>query len=480
MSGRRAAIAPARGAAIAPARRGLGLGAAVLALGGAFLSGACAEPGDRVPPFPGDGVAGFGKAALVEVCVGTARAVPGGAFAVCVPQGVGSKECSADDECARPERCLCGRCIVNACSAGTVCPPGEACRGGRCTAACTEDSQCAPGEICNGGGCARACEVDSRCVRGEVCDFFGACAAKACSAQVACGSGHACEPLAIDGDVREPAVAAIAGEPVAFFELRSGSGSAVYRARFEGPGKLVADPVTPVLSPPPGAARVGAPSVIPREGRVDLFVAVGDGASIGLALSGDQGRSFTWSEEAALAPERPWEGGFVGSPGAFERDGETFVFYEGGPGRGVGLARATAKGLSRVSDEPLLVPEDLEDASFWRAVQSIGTPFAIVSGDIVRVYVTARGIELGAATTQAGPVPAEPNDSIGLFATRDLQTFDRYPTGPVFSTISGLFGARGEREPAVYLTDEGAELYFVATSASGSASAGLSRASSVR
>ncbi len=433
-----------------------------------------------MPPFPSDGVAGFGKAALVDVCIGPARAVPGGAAALCVPEGASPAECTADAECSRPERCQCGRCVVGACSAGTVCPAGEACRGGRCTVACVEDGQCAAGEICNGGGCARPCEEDAECRRGELCDFFGTCAAKACSPEVACGSGYTCEPVAIDGDVREPAVTEIAGEPIAFFELRSGAGSAVYRARFDGAGKLTADPKAPVLAPPPGGTRVGAPSAIAREDRVDLFVAVGDGASIGLALSGDEGRSFTWSSDAVLVPEAAWEAGFVGSPAAFERDGETYVLYEGGPGFGIGLAKAGSSGLARVGEEPALVPEDLEDASFWRAVQSIGSPFALVDGDIVRVYVTARGIEQGTATTQSGPVPGEPNDSIGLFATRDLQAFDRFPTGPVFTTLSGLFGARGEREPTVRLTNEGAELFFVATDAAGTVPAGLSRASTVR
>ena len=170
----------------------------------------------------------------------------------------------------------------------------------------------------------------------------------------------------------------------------------------------------------------------------------------------------------------------MGSPGAFEHDGETYVLYEGGAGAGIGLARLEGGALSRVSSEPVLVPEDLEDAAFWRGIQSIESPFALVSGDIVRVYVTAHGIEGGTAKTPSGSVAAKPNDSIGLFATRDLATFDRFPTGPVYTTISGLFGAQGEREPTVRVTADGAALYFVATDASGTISSGLSHASTAR
>lgn len=122
----------------------------------------------------------------------------------------------------------------------------------------------------------------------------------------------------------------------------------------------------------------------------------------------------------------------------------------------------------------------LEDATFWRSVKAIGSPFALVDGSSVRVYVTANGIEAGTAVTEAGPVAPQPNDSIGLFATLDLATFDRYPTGPVFATIAGLFGSLGEREPALRRTSAGADLYFVATDAAGSSSSGLSIASTVR
>lgn len=447
----------------------------------ALALGAC-DPSARngLTPFPSDGVAGFGKAALVEVCIGSARAVPGGAAALCVPSGAEPLSCVGDGECAGAERCQCGRCIVRACDEGSVCPAGEACRGGRCARSCTEDSGCAAGEVCNGGGCTRKCTADSACRRGETCDFFGVCSAQACAEASSCGSGYSCEPVALDADVREPAIVTSGDEDFLFFELRRKDGSAIYRGRFDDPLHVTADPAEPVLEPPSGETRVGAPSPLATDDRIDLFVSVGDGAALGIARSKNGGGTFSWLDSAALTPEQTWESGSVGSPGAFARDGETYVFYEGGPGRGIGLAKRSGDKLERTAKAPLLMPGALEDASFWRSVQTIGSPVAFTAGGTVRLYVAARGIEGGTAMTQSGPVPPSLNDSIGLLATTDLESFERYPTGPVLLTISGLFGSLGEREPALRLTDEGADIYFVATDASGTLSAGLSRASTVR
>lgn len=445
-----------------------------------IVAGCDMPAGAGLAPFPSDGVAGFGRASIVDVCIGSARVVPGEAAAVCVPEGAVFPACASDIECEGSERCLCGRCFVRACDAGTVCPTGEACRGGRCTPACTQDVDCAPGEACSGGGCALPCESDAGCLRGEVCDFFGTCAAEACSPAAGCGAGYTCEPVTLSAEIREPAIALVGGETIAFFEVRSPSGSAVYRGRFEGASRIVADPQGPVLAPPPGETRVGAPSPLVREDHVELLAAVGAGAAIGLAGSDDGGRSFEWVSPSLLSPARPWEAGVIGSPAVFERDGEVFFFYEGGIGAGIGLASLEGVTAERIGEGPVLRPSDLEDASFWRSVHAIGSPFALVTGGAVRVYVTGRGTDGGAAVTPSGSVPPEPNDSIGMFATTDLATFDRYPTGPVFSSISGLFGALGEREPAVTRTEEGASLYFVATDASGTKVTGLSRASTVR
>lgn len=444
-----------------------------------FSAGCTPDPEGLVEPFPSDGVSGFDTPALVDVCVGSARVVPGEAAAVCVPDGSSDSACSSDLECVGGERCLCGRCFVRACGPTTICPAGEACRGGRCTPSCTADAECAAGEVCSGGGCALPCESDAACRRGEICDFFGTCATEPCSEAAGCGASYACQPVTLSAEVREPHITEVGGEPFAFFELREAATSAVYRGRYIEARYIVADPPSPVLTAPSGHERAGSPSVLVRDGQLDLLATI-DGTAIGLARSTNQGSSFDWVTAELLAPEEPWEAGAVGSPALFEWDGGLRFFYEGGPGAGIGLAAVAGDLGERSTPEPLLRPEDLEDAAFWRSVQTIGSPFVLVSGDIVRVYVSARGIEGGTAVTPAGSVPPEANDSIGMFASTDLASFDRFPSGPVFSSISGLFGALGEREPAVRLTDQGADLYFIATDASGTKVAGLSHATTVK
>ncbi|MBK8256373.1 MAG: hypothetical protein IPK82_27350 [Polyangiaceae bacterium] len=437
------------------------------------------DPGTGLEPYPSDGVSGFGKSLFVDVCIGPARVSPSGETALCTLDATPHLACSQDVDCPGIERCLCGRCIVRACDGSSVCPTGEACRGGRCTIACTADSECEPGETCSGGGCSRPCQADGECHRGELCDLFGTCSSQACSAGAACGGGTSCEPITIPGEVREPDVVTVNGERVAFFEVKTASESSIYRGLLTDMVLLTADPVEPVLAAPAGQTRVGAPSAVVDGDRVELFVAQNDGESIGHAISSDGGRSFSWAD-GKLTATASWESGRVGSPGAFVWEGQTYLFYEGGIGEGIGLVLVENGGFERVSLEPVIRPIDLEDASFWRSVERVGTPSARVVGGTVRVYVTGRGIDTGDAQTPGGTVAPEVNDSVGMFASFDGEVFDRYPTGPVYSSIAGLLGSLGEREPSVDIGENGADLYFVSTDASGQKTSGLAHASSVK
>lgn len=442
---------------------------------------ACDPPGAGLDPFPGDGVSGFGVPAAVDVCIGSSRAIPGGAASLCVAAGTSPLACSADSDCASPEVCECGRCIVHACDAATVCPAGEACRLGRCGKPCIEDVDCGDkGLVCSGGGCTRTCTGDADCHRGEVCGFLGTCESTACGAGVTCGAGQTCEPVAIDGDVREPSVLRVGEQDILFFELRSETASSVYRAVARDPLHFKADPETPVLAPEGDIKRVGAPSAVVTEGgTVHLLVEVDGGASIGYATSNDAGRTFTPLAPKALVPRRSWENSAVHSPAVFSNEGTLFVFYEGGAGAGIGLATFVKDQFDSLST-PVMRPVDLEDALFWRSVKTIGSPYALTDGDVTRVYVTANGIEGGTAVTESGPVAPQPNDSIGLFATFDMRSFERSPAGPVLATEGGLFGSLGEREPSLYRTEKGATLYFVATDATGTKISGLAAASTER
>ena len=442
-----------------------------------------AGPSEGLRAVPSDGVGNFGSSAPIELCLGAARVVSPsastGAGSVCVAQGAKARACSGDAMCAGIERCVCGRCIVEACLGGTACGEGRVCRDKRCTTACAASSECASGERCASGGCARQCSSDAGCHFGERCDDLdGACITQICSEQIHCSSNDSCEAEQVLGELREPEVVTIGGESVAFVEIRGGGaspGAAVYRARASG-RRWTADPATPVLTPGAGES-LGAPSAIVRAGRVELFFATG-GAAIARAISTDAGRTFTRDALPVLLAEMPWEKGFVGSPAAVERGGATLLFYEGGPRAGVGFARVDAGGHAvRAFDRPVVAARDVEDPGAWRSVTEVGAPYAVVVDDAVRVYFTARGIEGLDATAGDASLPADENDSIGLFSSRDLVHFDAHPGGPVFARVANLRAYLGEREAAVRVPPGGAaEIVFVATDASGGSISGLARA----
>jgi len=213
-----------------------------------------------------------------------------------------------------------------------------------------------------------------------------------------------------------------------------------------------------------------------REGRIELYFAIGAGAAIGRAISTDGGRSFTRDPGVLLAPAAAWERGWVGSPSAVVRGGETLLFYEGGPRAGIGLSRVGASSAERVGDEPVVTAARVEDPLFWRGVTEVGAPYTLVVGDALRLYFTARGAEGGDAIVADAAVPADVNDSIGLVTTRDLSVFTPYPGGPVFARTANLRSYLGEREAFVRRLPSGAEITFVATDASGAALSGFARA----
>ena len=281
------------------------------------------------------------------------------------------------------------------------------------------------------------------------------------------------------GELHEPEVVTIEGESVAFVEIRGGGPSpsaAVYRARIDSEGRRwTADPLTPVLAPA-GGESLGAPSALVRGGRVELFFATG--GAIARAISADGGRSFTRDAAPALVAASAWEKGFVGSPAAVDRDGATLLFYEGGPRAGVGFARVDASGHAvRAFDHAVITAEGVEDPAAWRGVTEVGAPYAVAVGDATRVYFTARGIEGLDASAGDASLPADANDSIGLFSTRDLVHFEAHAGGPVFARVANLRAYLGEREAAVRVPAEGAAaIVFVATDASGASVSGLARA----
>ncbi len=456
-----------------------------LVLGCGTLGG---EPGEALP---GEGKADFGEAFPIELCLGSARIVPFSeaeqSAGLCVPQMAAARICEADAECAGIEKCVCGRCIVQACQGAASCEKGLVCRGKRCTIACASDSGCAADERCISGGCARACGSDAQCYAGERCDSLDqVCAVKLCGGALSCAPGDACEAVRVGGELREPNLIKLDGKSIAFFEMR-GAGSpqsgAIYRARVDSRLRWTVEPEFPVLSPADNEFRIGAPSLRILDGeKLMLYAEVGEGdegARIVRAISSDGGLHFERDAFFSFEPSAgSWEAGRVASPSAFSFKGGDYFFYEGAKGAGIGLARVLKNSAERVYDQALITSLQLEDKFFWRGITNIGAPHAMVVDEVLYVYVSARGAE-GADTLAEGEnKPALLNDSIGLLASRDLQRFEAFATGPVFARTVNLRTSLGEREASVELLEDKAAIVFVSADASGENNKGLFRAES--
>jgi hypothetical protein len=442
-----------------------------------FASACGFVQGDASTPFPSDGIGAFQNPASIEVCLGTARIISPvlatGTTALCVPSEQKVRTCGADDECQGLEKCICGRCIVEPCQGGSACVDGNVCRGRRCTTGCAEDSDCLTQERCISGGCAKTCKTHGDCHYGERCDSLDdVCVVSLCGTGSSCGAGSECESVAEIAEMREPAY--LGDEPLAFVQLNSGNSQALYRAQIVSSNAWRVDPPEPVFVMA-GETIMGGPTMVRRNGSIDLYAAVGVPSRIVQAQSTDDGKSFTLFLDPVLVAAEPWENGSVGSPAVFDFRGETYLLYEGGDRAGIGLARLTGNGAERTQPNPILAAKQVEDPIFWRQITHVGAPFAVVANDDVRILFTARGVEGFSATSGATNLPPDANDSIGLAATQDLQTFALFPTGPLYARIVNLRAYLGEAEVTMRLSSSGGEMVFVSSDASGEGKTGIVR-----
>ena len=466
------------------ARAGSGL---LLALAGAAFIPSCglAPHDSETPEITGDGISGYREVGPVEFCIGrTAIAPPSEAsseIAVCVDSSRGPVDCDGDAECAFPERCVCGRCVVKGCASdGLGCEANEVCRQGRCTIQCNDDSDCAEGLVCDAGGCAAPCETNADCRYGERCDRLTsprACRTRLCDSTMPCPSGLECESLQRIGELHEPYLIDFGGSEIAYVELRAAAARSIFRARQTSELEWVADPADPVLeaSVPEDLSQVGSPALVVDGGELTMFFVSAAGAAIHRATSSD-GIAFTRDPAAVLtADATSWEAGRIESPSVVDHRGARYLIYEGGVGRGIGVARL-AEGIATRLDpsSPAFEANDVVDAVFWRALSKVASPHALVVDDVVRIYFAGRGAEGSDAIAANQSIPADVNDSIGLVTTRDFSSFERFPVGPVFARRTNIRAYLGEREPFVRIEDDRARLHFVSTDASGSRVSGVS------
>ncbi len=432
---------------------------------------------ESLEPFPSDGIGTFQEATPIEVCLETARivapALATGATALCVPTEHTVRACAANSDCVGLEKCICGRCVVEPCQGGAACVAGEVCRGKRCTRGCGQDGECAANERCISGGCARICTTHTDCHYGERCDSLDdVCVVSLCGSGGTCGGGSKCEAVAEVADLGEPAF--LGHEPTAYLELDRGTERSIYRAEIVSTRVWRIEPASPVVMLSPETI-VGAPSVFRRDNRIEMVAAVGKPSRIVLAHSTDEGRTFEVDIDPLLEGQEPWEKGSVGSPSIFDFAGSTFLLYEGGPSAGIGLAKVVTDHAHRTQPNPILSPGNITDPVFWRNVTKVGRPHAVVVDDTLRIFFTGRGIEGFSAMTNGESLAAEPNDSIGLATTNDLQSFTLYPTGPIYARLVNLRAYLGESEAAMRIGPNGGEMVFVSSDASGEANTGLVR-----
>lgn len=429
---------------------------------------------------------GFTDGPGIEVCYSGTRVVApsrarGGALSICVSPGTVERSCESDLTCAQGERCVCGRCVTRPCRNATECEQREACQGGRCAPICTSDSDCGANERCNTGACARRCVSHADCAYGERCSALdGTCIVKLCGESVACGGDEPCVEQERVAELREPHELSWKGSELAYVELREQQGGstacAIHRIRIVSARHWEIDPVDPVLAPGAGdSGCLGAPSLVEADGRLVLYAARGDGSGLVRATSVD-GVSFDREPGVFWGASRAWEQGWVGSPGAVRFGGATQLMYTAGRGAGIGLVQVdeATGAVTLPVDHAIVVPSDLEDPPFWRQMQRVAAPFPVVRDGVVLMYFAGRGVEgSDAEVLTGGSYPADVNDSIGLMSSRDMVTWQRFPTGPILARKTNLRTYLGELEPSVAFRGGSSRLVYVGADATGLATTGL-------
>jgi cytochrome c-type biogenesis protein CcmE len=409
----------------------------------------------RVDPGKGP----FRERSAVELCLGSARLVArqgaAGATGVCVDAAESARSCGADADCAHGEACICGRCLVPGCTGTQPCGDGNVCRGDRCTRACVADADCDAGDRCAAGGCAKPCTASSECGYGGTCDkLASACAAITCASDDDCGTGRSCARVQRAGDVHEPAALP---DGSILVEVREGAGKAettsIFTATPDGDQRfrLVEPAVVTNAAGPTALATSAAPPTI--------FAAAPDGSALVRLVGG--------APQTVLVPDRPWEGGRVASPSAVRFAGSIWLFYEVGTSAGIGVARLDASLAVVEKRGPILTPSMLESPGYFRGVDAVGAPDAVVSGDVLLLYATAHGTWGTSAFQGTTELPAAATDVVVMAATADVLRFDLAPQNPLFARRTNLRTYLGTRESMVRLSPDGATMLFVASDADG-------------
>ena len=440
-----------------------------LAFAGCGLIGLYELDGDSIT----DGIAPFDAGEAIKLCVGSSllidTASPPG---LCESEDREGASCEVDDECASPESCVCGRCVVQFCTSSSDCREDAICAGAprRCQARCDVNEECGEHGLCEAGACVFACIEHDHCPSGELC-LAGRCRAISCGPSGPnCGPGERCVDQILRGLSQHPAALTHEDheELTLFLEVHPFEAgiSQIFRFTSEDGVHFEADPPEPLAILPPGATSVSSPSALyGDDGSLELYYEVDDGVSIARAVDvAGFGAEFTEIEGALLSPA---EFGFgeaaIRAPSAIIAYGRRIIAYE--TSAGIGLAIERDGGFSG-DGAPSLTAADVEDPENFTRVDDLRQPELYLDEGaggrlILRLYFTANGV---AQAVNPGGQFDVLNDSIALAGAvldEDLGeiSFTPHPRNPVFARIQN-FSPINEGAPSVARWDGGYLLYF--------------------
>jgi hypothetical protein len=414
----------------------------------------------------GDGVSPWKDHGAIELCLGNQRIGPAGSAVggMCVAEGTTEADCALDTDCRSREACVCGRCTLKYCSVASECGDTGSCvfSESRCLPTCRQDSDCrGANELCAGGVCKGRCGTSAECQTGEYCTGAGRCNVSTCSDPTQCRSGDTCHQQRLPRATAEPSPLADEAGIILYLEMADAADTTrdVWRA-------VSTDGISFQLDPSPVLAAARAPSIVRLGTKYRMFVETE--AGIASADSSD-GRVF--GSPGVVIP------GDYHAPGAaVTPDGQVIVYVAEGD-RG-GLAVWEGSGTPR----PVLTMSDITDPVYWRGVDHLGSPSALVETSplgqpAIHVWFDAFGQESNDSIQFGMPVTIPPNDSVG-FASTLLAAPDRlirYPYNPVFDRTEALLDHRGERAPAVVRLPDGETyfLYYQGSSADGTQAEGI-------
>lgn len=458
----------------------------------ALLAGCGFGPNDEFTGRrAGDGIAPWTAIGPVQIClgnefIGPPDSVPGG---LCAASTVVEAQCTTDGDCDSREACVCGRCIIQYCTAASDCTAGRVCSfsEARCDVSCSADDQCAEGEQCFNGACRGRCFTDDDCQTGEVCNSANRCITARCSSDADCLGGERCRVQRVPRVAIEPSPLARerAGEPrfTIWFELseelQQGRRS-IWRATSADGRHFQVDPARPVLE---DADAAHAPSMVRSEDGYHLYYEQGAAAAIRVAFSPD-GVEFA---PAVTALSGGVGADSVGAPAALATgDGQVLVYFERGGGRAIGWAEGplggplTDRGAALAPADVTVAQGADPDEPFWVEIESLRSPSALLttgpSGQPrLRLYFSAFGRESGDSLQFGEILPIAPNYSVG-YAAGPLEspaTLAVWPFNPVLDRVSAFLDHRSELGPAVVqVTDasgavsDGYLLYYMDAEAS--------------